>query len=227
MSNMKIKIIVAIALFFATVSSQGQEKFRIGLRAGAGMYNLAGNYIFGHEEYKPVGCLYAGVFAEIPISPQFSFQSALLYVRKGGRGEYFLKSTYHYLYQLYYTELPINLIYKKKLKSGSIFGGLGTYIGIGLIGKVKQKYDNVTYTREIKFSNKWIDGEGIVLKPLDYGLNLMAGFEFEIGFSIGLYGQMGLANLNVDSWEGKSASRDSGISIRNMGFGLSFGYAVF
>ncbi|MGH2622113.1 MAG: outer membrane beta-barrel protein, partial [Sphingobacterium sp.] len=75
---------------------------------------------------------------------------------------------------------------------------------------------------EVLFKNDLKDGEfGNYLfgKPWDYGVNIVAGYEFVEKFSAQFNLQFGLANLTPDI-DGKNGSG----SIKNKGYGISVGY---
>jgi hypothetical protein len=220
----KISFVLALLAFvMLSIGSYGQTSF--GVRAGFGLFNLDAKDSDGDkmDEFKLAPRFNIGVFAEFAISPEFVIQPSLLYATKGSKGEVEndLEGTETISINLSYIELPINFIYKAQLNNGSFLVGAGPYIGYGLKAKAKQGEE----TFEIPFSNTWqqIDEmrEG-ALKPLDYGINALVGYQFGNGLSLTLNAQMGLANIYVQEPDAFKSTDKS--SIKNIGFNLSVGY---
>lgn len=134
-----------------------------------------------------------GVFAQIDAGKNTCFQPELLIVGKGMKEKY---ETYSYRNDFTYIELPLNFLYKPVTSKGSFFIGGGPspayYIG-----------ENIFY------------GGQYYIKKFDLGINLLAGYEVPIGFSINLHYTHGLTNI----------SRSAEVPVtKNRCIGLSVGY---
>lgn len=107
--------------------------------------------------------------------------------------------------------------------TGGIFFGAGPYFGYGIGGKWKDNYsdpDNGKLTFKNDVSEDDWDKKGIVYgKPMDAGLNLLAGYEITNNLSVQLNGQFGLMNL-VPKYDGEKLDG----KVRNFGIGISIGY---
>jgi hypothetical protein len=120
---------------------------------------------------------------------------------------------------LSYVEIPINLLYKPTLGDGKLLLGFGPYIGIAVAGKVKQGSNDM----DLKFKNDLSTAEAAsttgYLKRMDFGGNLLAGYELSSKISFQLNAQLGMSNL-----EPKVNGKKSDAKTKNTGFGISVGY---
>ena len=214
-----IVAILMLAGFTAQTQAQGVS---FGLRAGFDMQNLNGKDFDGDAlELDLVPRFNAGLFAEIPVAPDFYFQPALLFSTKGA------KSTNEFLgldseidFNLGYIELPLSLLYKPILGNGRFMLGFGPYLGYGITGKAKYTLNNTSTDADIDWNNEYeADGSIAQFKPFDFGANVFFGYELAMGLSFQLNTQLGLVNINPDS-----SGDDGDTTVKNTGFGLSLGY---
>ncbi|OQP63452.1 hypothetical protein A3860_24220 [Niastella vici] len=210
---MKSKVLLlALATTALSLTSKAQVSF--GVRAGINFTNLNGEDASGHNyDLKLKTGFNLGVNAEIPVVPDFYLQPGLLFSKKGARQEL---SGDDLKYKLSYLEIPINLLYKPALGPGKLLLGFGPYIGIGVGGKLKQGSNSV----DVKFSND-VNASDYYrsFKRMDFGGNLLAGYELSSKISVQLNAQLGMTNLAP-----KVSGKKTDDKIKNTGFGVSVGY---
>lgn len=201
---MKKMIIFSLALFAASISFS--QNIRIGFNAGIAManYKVTADNVSIKGDTKTGITL--GMVVDVPVSDHVSFQPALNYVQKGlkntdGTGTSMIKdeSTVNLL------EIPLNLLFNSRGKSGNFFVGAGPSIAFGISGKNKTTYSDGTpeESSKLKFGNTDQDD----LKGLDLGANFLSGYCFKGGFQVSVNYNLGLNNLvpkPVDSEKVKS-----------------------
>jgi hypothetical protein len=200
---MKKTSIILTVFLFAFALAQAQTTF--GIRAGVNLQNINGKSGGNNLEYKITPGFNIGVNAEMGVAPDFYFQPGVLFTTKGAN----LDTQDNAKVSLSYIEVPLNLIYKPVLGTGKLIAGFGPYVAYGIGGKYKD--DNGE--DDINFGS---DAEEDDLKPLDMGANLLFGYELASKLSVQMNVQLGLLNLVPDG--------DSDNSMKNTGFGVSFGY---
>jgi hypothetical protein len=214
---MKSKVLLlAIATSVFALSTSAQEKTTFGLRAGVNFQNVDFEYLGEKAETKLKTGFHVGVNAEIPIAPEFYIQPGLLFSTKGAKAD-----EGDGKFNLSYVEVPVNFLYKGALGSGKILLGVGPYIGIGVGGKIKG--DDGQEDGDIKFTNDVEAGDNdaaLYLKRLDFGGNLLAGYELSSKLSFQLNAQLGMANL-IPKFGGEKLDDTK---FKNTGFGISVGY---
>lgn len=222
------KALLAI-VFCITINS---VKAQFGVRAGANFYNLISKDANGKKvKYQLNPGFNLGVTYEIPMSDRTYIQTGLLFTQKGFQNEVkeslFTSATSA---TAYYSELPINFVYKPDRGRGRFLLGGGPFLGYGISGKFKQTkktwiMDGLIDTEKInetmQFLNDKINASKKYYygKPLDYGLNILAGYEYKGKYSAQLNGQLGLANI-----EPKDGGKKPDAKSKNVGFGISLGY---
>jgi hypothetical protein len=111
----------------------------------------------------------------------------------------------------------LNFLYCSQAGNGKFFAGLGPGVSFGIGGKYKDKTTTGGQTIEeegdIKFGNNATDDD---YKGLDFGGNIIAGYEFGPGIFVALNYYLGLSNLVIDG--------DSDNSAKNQYFGIRLGY---
>ena len=195
----KVLFIFGLCILFNTSFAQ----IKIGLTAGLNISNSIFNQMNSSTEsnnYK--AGFQAGVVADFGISNQFSITPELLFSQRGSKGNI------SYL-TLNYMQLPVNATYKFDVGNDSkLFVFAGPYLSYALSGKIKTAERLIQNT---KFGSK--DDE---YKPLDFGLNIGVGYQFEKIF-FKLQFNPGLYNL----------SNVKGSSFKNTNLTFSVGYFIF
>lgn len=212
MRNLSVFFIVVYCTLSATAFCQ---KTSVGITGGVSLANMqirAEN--ISVSAGSKIG-LTAGVFADVPLSENFSFQPALNYVQKGAKSE-IKDMNYESKLALHYIELPLNFLYKPDMQKLRFFVGAGPSIAYALSGKEKEKDNGVNTTYTYKFGNNPDEHD---LRALDIGANFLTGIETPGGFLVALNYNLGLSNLAPGS------SSDDG-TVKSRYFGFKVGYKL-
>jgi hypothetical protein len=213
---MKSKVLMlALATTVLALSTKAQDKTTFGVRAGVNFTNINGEEANGNDlENKMKAGFHIGVNAEIPVASEFYLQPGLLFSTKGAKDEEGDGKT-----NLSYLEIPINFLYKPTLGAGKLLLGFGPYVGFGIGGKYKNGDDevDVKFKNDVKASD--LGSDKLFLKGLDFGGNLLVGYELSSKLSFQLNAQLGMSNL-TPKFEGEK----SDAKVKNTGFGISVGY---
>ncbi|MDR0832911.1 MAG: PorT family protein [Candidatus Symbiothrix sp.] len=195
----KVVLVMLIALSAVTMNAQG---IKFGVTAGLNFSNWSGDV----KDAKMKTGFQAGVVADFALTESFSIAPELLFAQRGTKFEAGDESS---TYTLNYLQLPINALYKFSIADDSkLFIFAGPYVGYGLSGTVKEKFDGESDSGDIKFGS----GDG-KLNPLDFGINAGVGYQYTKFFIKAQYG-LGFGNLSNSSKE----------SIKNGSIGISVGY---
>lgn len=216
---MKTKIVAtAVAAFlstalFAQKMTYDAGKTTLGVRGGVNFVNITGKDNAGKKLDNNIRTgFHVGLNAEVPLGSGTYLQPGVLYSQKGAN---YQNENRHL--KLTYIEVPVNLVYKPVLGAGRMLLGFGPYVGFGLGGK--QEATNGTET-DVEFTKTYDAG---IAKPqvkgIDYGGNLLAGYEFRNNVSFQVNAQLGLANLMPEGTPGNTNVKEN-----NTGFGVSVGY---
>jgi hypothetical protein len=217
---MKSKVLMlALATTAFALTSTAQEKTTFGVRAGVNFANQTGEIGGSDLDLKLKAGFNIGVNAEIPVAPQFYLQPGLLFSTKGAKA-----NEGDNKWNVSYVEVPVNFLFKPTLGSGKLLLGVGPYLGIAVGGKVKTEGDDV----DIEFKNDldakdagdFLAGEKWFQKRLDFGGNLLAGYELSNKLSFQLNAQLGMSNL-FPKFGGEKPEKTK---MKNTGFGISVGY---
>lgn len=213
-----------IGLGFAA-TAQNNSKVSFGLRGGFDYQNINGKNQNGDKlKFDMVPRFNVGAVIEIPLADQFFIQPALLYSTKGAQAKNsYLGFPMSTEFKLGYLELPVNLVYKPTLGTGNLMLGFGPYIAYGIGGDVEYTIDGNSSKDKIEFTENYTSAnpfESRHIKPLDYGGNILFGYQFAGGLSAQLNAQLGLAEMRAKN----SMNPSSEVSFKNTGFGISLGY---
>ena len=180
------RIIIALLSIVVATTASAQE-----LRWGAtGAINFAWARSTVNSSDTYIG-FNAGVKAEMDFSDYitdgFYLDGRLLYTLKGGRW-----AGYHE--NLGYLEIPITLGYRYPVSNDvALMGGLGPYLGWGLVGKSVLK-EGGTKTKTDIFGEEY--------KRFDFGLNYQVGVELYSQWQIFLGFEHSLMNIMKSNLEG-------------------------
>jgi hypothetical protein len=229
---MKTRILSVIAILILTAAVlQAQVEF--GVVAGPNFQNMVGKDADGDKLTNGmiVG-FHAGVKANIPIAPDFYFQTGLLLSQKGSRNNEVLiavkaaSDEYNTTTRISYIDVPLHLLFRPEFGSGHILVGFGPYVAVGLFGSQDVDYGSSVPTMEqkIKFKGEITDDEfwqmdNAYYKRFDAGADIFVGYEMSMGLWFRLNAQLGLLNMisDITDYEGEA-------NLKNTGFGLSVGY---
>ena len=224
---MKTRIFSLVAiLVLSVIALQAQVSF--GVAAGPNFQNMVGKGAYGSKITNGmiIG-FHAGVKANIPVAPDFFFQTGLLFSQKGSKNNLFMygkksaSEDYYNTTRISYIELPLHLLYSPELGNGRLRLGFGPYIAYGIAGKHTFNYD-VLDVIKIKFKNQIEMAEysmdEVYFRGFDAGADIFAGYEFAFGIYAQLNAQLGLLNMMTDITEFDDPN------LKNTGFGVSVGY---
>ncbi|SFO21613.1 Outer membrane protein beta-barrel domain-containing protein [Chitinophaga sp. YR627] len=155
----------------------------------------------------------AGVMADIKLIGKFYLQPQLLISTKGQHtynegaiGLDMMPTKIHAKTHLTYLELPVNVVFKLPLGSGKLITGAGGYIAYGLggnykvTGKVRSTGADYEQKGDVKFEKDPHPteadlGHTTYYRPIDFGLNFLAGYEFKNGLGLNFTYSPGLKNM--------------------------------
>ncbi|GAB3432583.1 porin family protein [Niabella aquatica] len=202
-----------------------------GIRAGVNFTNVSFTKSNQNVAPKIKAGFHVGGNVDIPITDKIYIQPALLFSSKGYKDAEAVKLNA----TAYYLELPLNFVYKLQLGEGIILLGAGPYLGYGLGGRwstppnennwpnIQPEWNgNLQFTDAAATDNYYRISPGAKFtygKPLDFGANVLTGYEFAKKLSFQLNGQLGLINIAP-----KVDDNKTGDILKNIGFGISFGY---
>ncbi|MFL5746255.1 MAG: porin family protein [Niastella sp.] len=212
---MKLKILlIALTASLLALGATAQNT-SFGVRAGVNFTNINGKNGAGNDlDGKLKTGFNAGINAEIPIAEDLYVKPGLLFSTKGAKDKNWDKVKY----QLSYIEVPVNLLYKPELGDGKLLLGIGPYAAFAVGGSYTDPTGN---KKDFEFAHDVTAAEASTphMKRMDYGGNLLAGYEFSSGLSFQLNAQLGLADIHSEvQGVGDKAK------YKNTGFGVSVGY---
>jgi len=201
-----------LAAVFGSSLTAYCQKTSFGITGGASLANMhlkSGDISISVD--NKIG-LTVGVFADVAISENFSFQPALNYVQKGAKTK-MTDIDYKSTLTLNYIELPLNFLFKPEMPRLRFFVGGGPSIAYAFSGKEKETENGATNTHKYKFGNNPDEHD---LKAVDFGANFLTGIETKTGFLFSVNYNLGLSNL------APGGSSDGTIKSRYFGFKVGY-----
>jgi hypothetical protein len=208
-------LIIAAGLIGFSANAQVKPSTNKGgfmLKGGVNLANISVTDNGRVDDANGITSFHAGMGLDLPLSEGLSLQPGLLLTGKGAKTQ-FGKTTDATYWRAtstpLYVELPLNLVGKIPLSEYTrIYIGAGGYAAAGVGGKNERqgKLLGASFHSEsdIKFSDddpttsaEENAGYG-KLKRFDYGLNALAGLDFN-KFSIGANYGYGLAKINSNT----------------------------
>jgi hypothetical protein len=198
---------VSSLVTFAQISS-------IGIKGGLNLATISSNS-YGFGSPGTVKSFNAGLFVDLKFG-NFSLQSGLNYTGKGGT----YTSTYIFpgfggiqhsavKENLYYLQLPVNLVYHIPVIIGNIYFGAGPYIAQGLSGKISSTSNGQTFSQNLSFGNSTNDD----IRATQFGADAIVGLKLRGGLLINANYDLGLTNDLPSGESGSSKLRAFGISL--------------
>jgi len=197
------KVLLLLTSVFISFSSFAQSDFTFGGRAGLNL-GIA-NIDPIDDEVKPLTNFHFGGFGEYALNEKFGIQVGLNF---NGRGAKIEHDDHHDEFLIYSLDLPISFVYR----NSGFFVGVGPTVGFGLSGKFHSDEDGVHEDLDLEFGSN--PGE---LNPINFGINVMAGYELESG----LFVNVG-SNINTSNWSNVGGATQN-FSIVSFGVGYRFG----
>jgi len=208
-----------IALVFASgmcAAANAQNSFKSNpggfyLKGGVNFANISVSSNGSVNNANTLTTFNVGFIGDIPLASMLSLQTGLYLNSKGAKTESYFDDNDHthdfdkLKFNPLYIELPASLVLKFPMdESSRFFAGAGPYVAMGVGGKVKgtQNFGGVTtvYEQNIKFNDDdpttpGQEDAGVTkLRRFDYGVNFLAGFEFQ-RYMLGLNYGLGLAKI--------------------------------
>ena len=219
MKKALLMLICGSAALIATAQKEnGNPKIGLIIKAGLNSANVTVTDDGHVEDAKSLKSFHVGIVGDLHIASILSFQPGLLFTGKGSKTEAGQSSDANYYKATtnpFYLEIPANLVLKFPLAANAkIFAGAGPYLAIGIAGnnKVEGKVGGVDFESKdrIDWSNdnpttfNYEEGAGFgIMRRFDYGLNGVAGVEFDKLLVSAGYG-LGLAKLQSGSDNGSN-----------------------
>jgi hypothetical protein len=127
----------------------------------------------------------AGAFAEVRLSKSWIIRPAILINGKGTKlNKIGFNDTSSRIIEINYLEIPVSMVYKWNVGKKSIaFAGVGIYLARAFRGVEKGEGHSlggpyfINNFVEFHSKNEENDGLPTIIKPLDYGFNLLVGVE--------------------------------------------------
>jgi hypothetical protein len=209
---MKLLRILILFVFSCTFAYGQAKELVYGLKAGINYSNMVSKNNNGNIEtgFK-AGLLFGGT-VDYLLTKKILLQSGLII---SGKGCKYIMNTIKV--KLNYLEIPVNVLYKLKIKPLYIILNGGPYVGLAAAGKYKAK-DKIFGTTENPSNKSTINfgtGKNDKFRRFDFGFNTGAGVEYNSIYA-GL--QFGFGLFNV------AANNDNGAVDKNYVFSISFGY---
>jgi len=232
MKKALLMLICGSATLIATAQKKEDPKSSLIIKGGLNFANVSTTSNGRVDDANTLTSFHAGFVGDLYLAPILSFQPGLLVTGKGTKSQSGQPSDANYFKATtnpIYLEIPANFVFKIPIASNAkIYAGAGPYLGIGVAGKnkVEGKVSDVAFENKsnIKWSNddpttlNYEEGAGFgIMKRYDYGINGLAGVEFDkLVLGVG-YGY-GLAKLQSGS---NSSSDDNN---KNRVWSASIGY---
>lgn len=178
--------------------------------------------------------LKVGGVLDIGVTPSFAIQPGLYFSQKGFRNDYTVmvmmgglqyRDEFDVKMRINYLEIPINFLYKAHWPNGTFFLGGGPYVAMAMGGEaeIERKRSIAVGNDGRSTTDTWTDdvevgtdGARDHVTPMDAGLNVTGGYEFNSGLFLRGNLGMGLVNVRPDG--------DDDTFMRNYGVGFSVGY---
>jgi hypothetical protein len=207
------KTLLFVVILTASLSSVFAQKARIGFSAGISLSNM--DIKVDNESTSgtsKVG-LQAGIVLDAPIGSHFAFQPELNFVQKGTK-DHDATSNIDSKLNVNYLELPLHIVYKTNQSPNHFFVGAGPTLAYAISGKASITSNGGTSSSDLKFGSSDTDD----MKPFDFGVGFVAGFEVKSGIRFSANYTLGLSNL-------APGSNNNG-TLKNRAFGFTLGYML-
>ncbi|MFT3702348.1 MAG: OmpA family protein [Agriterribacter sp.] len=224
----KVYVLLTFGLFTLNIL---QAQIKVG--AGIGVHNasiIESNSLQNwNNQYKgyfsPLGGIHGGVFAELPVGKDghWAVQGSLIYTNKGNKFAKSYDSTKTFnsdtssilaSVKMNHLELPLNMIYRLPISQKVHFIiGAGGYVGYNIKGK--STYDLYNASGEHTTVENRLGTEQTLnsFNKLDYGVNGVAGLDFNDRVMLTLHYTRGLADLYKASYDGSFKNQAVGATL--------------
>jgi len=221
-NNMK-KLLILIAIMVVNNNLMAQ-KAQFGVKTGLNFPSLQPRTGFSPgSQYEISAKFLLGIFADIKVGKATTLQPGLNFSVKGNKsvGQHNSISygspvpyTTDRNINLSYLEIPVNLLYNKEIKMGTLYAGGGPYAAYAIGGRMRSIDKRNIYMKRANVESIDFGNQANQLKAGDFGLNLVAGFRLKNGMDFGANFGYGFVNI----------SNDAGFKSQNRNVGVSIGY---
>jgi hypothetical protein len=184
-----------------------------GLRGGLNLANMTFNSDSDDSDDFDTDMLIGlnlGVAASFEVSSGLMFETGLGLSQKGFKVS---EDDATVTWRANYLDIPLTL--KKMFAGDKVFVQAGPYLGFGISGKSKYKFDGKTEDEPIDWGSDKDDDDQ---KRLDFGLTFGAGAMVTDKIQVGLNYGLGLANVSPYS--------ENGYKETNQVIGITVGYSL-
>ena len=229
----RLRVLCVVIIVLLTHMNLIGQSMGIGSGVSLSHFNMTNS----NEGYRSILGMKAHAFYVLDLSEESGFRFEFGYTSKGSR--YFSESNQQYQMEnqavtlsselsvrtnMGYIDFKPLFIYRKTINQSLIYGGVGPYIGIGVLGKrsTEQGYTsspegiipdlNTSTTEDILFG-----ASGTGFDFIDFGLSTAIGFSFR-SFYTELSYDFGLNNID--------AFNVADFRIMNRSFSLTVGYLI-
>ncbi len=221
------KITLSLLMITAVLTAANAQKVYV--QGGANFANISNNSNGDTEDKNTLVSFNTGIMGRFGLSKIIDIETGLLFTGKGVKAESYVndnnyvKSTFN----PYYLELPVNLLVKFPMTSGSnLFVSAGPYAAVGVAGKTKTESkllgietsseNKIDFNNDDPTTSQQEDASYSKIKRFDYGLNFGGGIAFKSIIIKANYG-LGLAKINStqtnNSEDQKNKYRTASLSI--------------
>lgn len=199
----KLLMFAVMVVSGGIVSAQTKFGFKIGYNAA----NVSSNLEDVKEDGKTLSGIGFGAFVEFSAGKNFVIQPQVNYNRKGiaiAHAGHSDKLIFNVL------DIPVNALYRSN--NGFFIGG-GPNLGFNLSGGLRS-HDDPSENEDFSFGKNEDQ-----IKRMDFGVNLLTGYEFKNGLFVSanyLRGLTNLSNTPGETWRN---------NMLNLSLGFSFGGA--
>jgi len=233
MKKALLMLICGSAMLIAS-AQKSDPKSSVIIKAGLNSANITTTDDGRVDDAKSLKSFHVGFVGDLYIAKILSFQPGLLLTGKGSKVEAGQSSDANYYKATtnpMYLEIPANLVLKFPIAANAkIYAGAGPYLAIGIAGKNKvegkvggvgfESKENIEWSNDDPTTLNFEEGAGFgILRRFDYGVNALAGVEFDklvIGAGYGL----GLAKLQSGSDNGSNDNNKHRVWSFSLGYRL-------
>jgi len=136
-----------------------------------------------------------GILLDVPMQKIGSFQPGIDYIGKNSKDTYTDNNgqTIHTKTTLSYLEVPMNVLFRIPQGNGKVTVGGGIATAVAVSGKEDKTIGNSSTNSKLEFGDLASDD----YVRYDFGLNVLAGYEFQNGFFATLNYNWGINRLFV------------------------------
>jgi hypothetical protein len=192
LKSSRLKTCLLLPALLSILHAQAQKP-RFGIKAGTAISNCRIKSADPTAETSKKLSVTGGLFVHIPLNKKFSLRPGIEFVGKGAlTTDRYNSYSYTRHLRLSYLDFPVNLLYEIPVRSNKLLFGGGPVLSFLL-------------------NKEWNQG----IANSDFGVNLLAGYEWPIGASLFVNYTHGLKNVSAHT----SANK-----ITNYYFGITLAY---